>query len=577
MPNIAARLRLQAGRLPDKPAAVFCRGPGRSGRFSSRSHSFAELERDSDAAAYGLVSFGIGRGMKTLVMLPPSLAFFSCFFALAKIGAVPVLIDPGMGVRRLLECVRKLAPEALVGVPRAHLARLLFPGSFPGLRKAVVAGSRRLWGGRSWDSLHRPESKPFPLADSSPGDLGAILFTTGSTGPAKGVEYTHAALDRQVEILARVFSIGPEDRDAATFPGFSLFSLALGMTVVVPDLDPVRPGKAHPPNILTPIRKFDCTFSFGSPALWSRVSAYAEERGISLPTLRRVVMAGAPIPAETHRRLLSGILPENADTFTPYGATEVMPVSCFNGREALAETAELTRLGKGVCVGRPAPEARVEIIRIGDSPIPRWSEELRVGEGEIGEIAVKAEHASRHYHNLPEADALAKIIDGEGFWHRMGDIGYRDVKGRLWLCGRKSHRVKTPAGDLFTICCEAIFNQHSQVARSALIGLPGDGIFSRPAIVIEPGRRLGARERRKLAIELFRLGQANPATKDIGLLFYHAGFPTDIRHNAKINREELAKWAAGRLREAFTPEALESAASPFRPLSPFKNRSGGQK
>ena len=555
MRNIASRLRLRAELHPDKPAAVFCRGPGLIGRFSSRSHSFAELELDSDAAARHLLGLGIGCGMKTLLMLPPSPAFFSCFFALAKIGAVPALIDPGMGVRRLLECVRKLRPDALVGSPKAHLARLLFPGAFSGIGKTLMIGSRRPWSGswRSRSSGKRREEKPFPIAEGSSEDLAAILFTTGSTGPAKGVEYTHAALNRQVEILARIFSIGPDDRDAAAFPGFSLFSLALGMTAVVPDLDPVRPGKAHPPNVITPILKFGCTFSFGSPALWNRVSAYAEKHKISLPGLRRVVMAGAPVRVETHRRLLGGVLSENAGVFTPYGATEVMPVSCFSGGEALASTEAASRLGKGVCLGPPLSEVRVEIIRISDLPIPRWSDELMVGEGETGEIAVKAEHASRHYHNLPEADALAKIPDRDGFWHRMGDIGCRDGQGRLWFCGRKSHRVKTPAGDLFTICCEAIFNQRPEVARSALVGIPGSGIFSRPAIIIEPVRRLGVRERAALAAELFRLGRANPRTRDIDLLFYHGGFPTDIRHNAKINREKLAEWAAGRVRKAFTP------------------------
>ncbi len=546
--NIALRLRAHALRTPDKPAVAICRGPGRDGAFSYVSHSFAELERDSDAAARGLAAAGVGRGAKTLVMLKPSFAFFSCFFALFKIGAVPVFIDPGMGGRRLLECVRVLAPEAMVGIPLAHLVRVLSPRSFPGFKVAVTAGRRWLWGGHSWDTLRRFADEPFPLADTGPDELAAILFTTGSTGPAKGVEYSHAALDRQVGILAEVFSITPDDRDAATFPGFSLFSIALGMTAAVPDMNPVRPGRVEPENVLAPVRELGCTFSFGSPALWERVSAHAEKRGVRLPGLRRVVMAGAPVPAALHARLLGTVLGEGAETYTPYGATEVMPVACIGGREVLAETAALTAAGRGVCVGRPAPGVRVEIIRIDDGPIPAWSDALPAAPGAVGEIAVQADHASRHYHNLPKADALAKIADGPRFWHRMGDVGYRDEKGRIWFCGRKAHRVRTPSGDLFSVCCEAIFNQHPEVARSALVGIPGPDGFERPAVAVESRRPLSAGERETVEAELLRLGGAHDLTASIRDVLFHPGFPTDIRHNAKIRREDLALWAAGELK-----------------------------
>ncbi len=546
--NIALRLRDHARRTPDKPAVVICRGPARRGAFSYEAHTFAELERDSDAAARGLAAAGVGRGTKTLVMLKPSFSFFSCFFALFKLGAVPVFIDPGMGGRRLLECVRVLAPEAMVGIPLAHLVRILSPRSFPGFRTAVTVGRRWLWGGRSWDAMRRFADEPLPLADTGPDDLAAILFTTGSTGPAKGVEYTHAALDRQVGILAELFSITPDDRDAATFPGFSLFSIALGMTAAVPDMNPVRPGRVDPENILAPIRELGCTFSFGSPALWERVSSHAERLDVRLPGLKRVVMAGAPVPAALHRRLLGSVLAEGSETFTPYGATEVMPVACIGGREVLAETAALTAAGRGVCVGRPAPGVRVEILKIDDGPIPEWSDSLLAEPGEIGEIAVRAEHASRHYHNLPKADALAKIADGERFWHRMGDVGHRDEKGRIWFCGRKAHRVKAAGGDLFSVCCEAIFNQHPEVARSALAGVPGPGGFERPVIVVEARRALSAGEKAAVLAELLRLGEAHGLTAPIRDVLFHPAFPTDIRHNAKIRREDLAVWAEKELK-----------------------------
>ncbi|MCC8115603.1 MAG: AMP-binding protein [Planctomycetes bacterium] len=550
--NIAERLRHMAERHPDKPAVVLCSGPGDKGEggLATVSHTFRELDRDSDAAARGFLKAGITRGTKTLVMLRPGLPFFSCFFALFKVGAVPVFIDPGMGGTRLLECVRVLAPEAMVGVPLAHAIRRLSRKNFPGFRVAVTHGRRWFWGGYSWEKFRKYSTEPFPIAETDPDEMAAILFTTGSTGPAKGVEYSHGALDRQVAILAEAFGITDSDKDAATFPGFSLFSIALGMTAVIPDMNPVRPGLVNPPNVITPIRREGCTFSFGSPALWSRVSEYAVRNDIHLPTLGRVVMAGAPVPRAVHERLLGPVIGDHADTYTPFGANECMPGACIGGREVLEITGEAAGATIGVPVGYPAAGVRVEIIRIDDQPIPDWDDGLVLPNGEIGEITAQADHASRHYHNLPEADALAKIRDGDRFWHRMGDVGYRDEAGRIWFCGRKAHRVRTASGDLFTIPTEAVFNRHGAVTRSALVGVAaGDG-YENPVIIIEvkPGVDVKTQSD-TIRRELSALAGENRLTDGIRDILFHDGFPTDIRHNAKINRESLARWASTQLRK----------------------------
>lgn len=165
-------------------------------------------------------------------------------------------------------------------------------------------------------------------------------------------------------------------------------------------------------------------------------------------------------------------------------------------------------------------------------------------QGKIGEIAVQADHASRHYHNLPKADALAKIADGEKFWHRMGDVGYIDAKGRIWFCGRKAHRVRARNGDLFTVACEGVFNIHPSVARSALVGVPKADGFERPVLAVELRPGVDASQKETIRRELLALGEANPMTAGIEAILFHPSFPTDIRHNAKIRREDLAVWAA---------------------------------
>ena len=124
-----------------------------------------------------------------------------------------------------------------------------------------------------------------------------------------------------------------------------------------------------------------------------------------------------------------------------------------------------------------------------------------------------------------------------------------DVEGRFWFCGRLAHRVLTADGPMYTVPCEAVFNCHADVYRSALVGV-GPAGRQRPVIVLEPlpGRvPQNEGERDALFDEIRDLGRANPLTAPIEDFLIHAAFPVDIRHNAKIFREKLALWAADQL------------------------------
>ncbi|MBI5200305.1 MAG: AMP-binding protein, partial [Elusimicrobia bacterium] len=372
----------------------------------------------------------------------------------------------------------------------------------------------------------------------------AILFTSGSTGAPKGAAYTHGNFSAQVEALRRHFSIEPGEVDLPTFPLFALFDPALGMTAVIPEMDFTRPGSVEPANILGPVDRYGVTHLFGSPALLDRVGRFASGRGIRLRSLKRVVSAGAPVPAKVLERVQE-LLPPGVEVHTPYGATEALPVSSISSSEVLGETRRLTAQGRGVCVGRPMPGTEVRVIRISDEPIPAWSDALLAPHGETGEIVVRGAQVTEAYHGRAEATALAKIrLSDGGVFHRMGDLGYFDDEGRLWFCGRKTQRVVTARGPLFTIPCEAVFNQHPSVRRSALVGV-GEKGAQRPVLVVElePGVRPG----NLLRAELFELGSRHEHTKCVNDILFHPGLPVDIRHNAKIGRERLAVWAAGEL------------------------------
>ena len=549
MPNIAGHLADMARRQPSRPAVICAQGRDATGAVAYAQLSFRELEEASNRLARGLDSAGIRRGVRTALMVPPGLDFFALSFALFKSGAVPVLIDPGIGVRNLDACLAHAQPEAFIGVPRAHAARALLGWARDSLRIHVTVGARWFWGGHTLKELRDrvPADQPFEAVEPASGETAAILFTSGSTGAPKGAVYTHEIFGAQVAHIRRLYGIEPGELDLATFPLFALFGPALGMTAVIPEMDPTRPAKVDPVNIVSAIERFGVTNMFGSPALIDRVGRHGAAHGIKLPTLRRAISAGAPVPASVLARFAAMLRP-GAEVFTPYGATECLPVASIGSDEILGETRRRTEQGAGVCIGRPVPGLTAKVIRITDEPIAQWDDALELPAGEIGEITVKAAHATPSYYNQPAATALAKIQDPAdgGFYHRMGDVGYFDERGRLWFCGRKSHRVVTAQGTRYTIPCEGVFNRNPRVFRTALVGVRRNGAME-PVLCVELEAGAGSVSKDIIRAELRELGSQNECTRQIQTILFHPAFPVDVRHNAKIFRDQLAVWAGRQL------------------------------
>lgn len=546
--NIAGALAKMAESQPQTLAIAEPFARDRHGRIRYRHFTYRELNSESDAIARGFEQIGIGRGVRTVLMVTPSLEFFALTFALFKVGAVIVMIDPGMGVKNLGVCLAEAQPQAFIGIPKAHLARILLGWGRSSIRMCVTVGRRLGWGGWTLGQVRRigGYKQLSVLAETRADEMAAILFTSGSTGIAKGAVYTHGIFAAQVESLRRLYGIEPGEVDLPTFPLFGLFGPALGMTSIVPEMDATRPAHVDPRKILDAIRFFGVTNLFGSPALIQRVGRYAAKHGVRLPTLRRVISAGAPVPWQAIQRFAS-LLADGVQVHTPYGATEALPVCSIGSEEILGETRRRTAEGAGVCVGRPVQGMSVKIIRISDEPIPTWSTDVELPAGDIGEIVVKGPIVTATYWNRPDSSTLGKIADPihGGFYHRMGDVGYIDASGRLWFCGRKSQRVVTLDGTLFTVPCEGVFNAHPAVYRTALVGVTRNGIRS-PVLCVERDRETISPSDDELRRELLALGARYDHTHPIRTILFHPSFPVDTRHNAKIFREKLAVWAAER-------------------------------
>jgi acyl-CoA synthetase (AMP-forming)/AMP-acid ligase II len=561
--NVANLVLERARSEPASPAIHYPTGRDSNGRVRYACATNKELDRESDDIANGLASVGIGRGLRTAVMVRPSRELFALTLALFKLGAVPVMVDPGIGLRRLGRCLNEAEPEAFIGVPAAQAARQLLGWGRKTLRISVTVGRPALFADATLRELaaRGRTIEPLSVAETAPDDLAAVLFTSGSTGPPKGVLYRHRNMAAQIEAIRGLANIEPGEIDLPTFPLFALFDPALGMSAVVPDMDPTRPGEVEPTRIIDAAEEFGATNLFGSPALLETVGRYGEAKGVKLTTLRRVVSAGAPVPPETMARFLR-MLPDDAEVFTPYGATECLPVSCISSREVLHETAARSDAGDGTCVGMPVPSVEVRILQIDDGPIDRWRSDLELPQGEIGEITVRGPQATTGYYNRPEAELLAKIRDphSEERWHRMGDVGFIDEQGRIWYCGRKADRVVTEAGTLYTARVEGVYDVHRQVRRTALVGVPYDststGARQEPVLCVELLAGVGRGKRAEVVRELEALGAKNPETRNIETFLFKKRFPVDIRHNAKINRAALARWATRRLRRKVATNGL---------------------
>ena len=551
--NIALRLKEYAQAMPDATAVAQHVGRNADGSYRYADWTFAELEQLTNRAAAGLTEYGVRPGMRLVLFVPFSREFIALTFAVLKTGAAIVLIDPGMGKQNVFRCLEEVDPHGFIAIPKVHAVRVVKRKLFPHATLNVTVGRRWFWGGLTLDRLLKTTAT-FPGIATAAADPAAVIFTSGSTGSPKGVCYEHGMFDAQADLIRDHYQIDPGEVDLPGFPLFGLFNAAMGVTTVIPDMDPTRPADVNPENVLHHIQDRTVTQAFGSPAFWNRIGRHCDRFGVTLPTVRRALSAGGPVPVHVLERMQRALSAEGAELHTPYGATESLPVSSIGSREVLDETAIRTSQGAGTCVGRPFAGVDVRIIPLGDDPIEQFDDSSVLPVHEIGEIVVRSRSVTREYFRRPEATALAKIADPTGsgtFWHRIGDLGYFDEEGRLWFCGRKAHLVETVDGKMFPVRCEAIINEHPVVYRSALVGV-GTRPEQQPVIIVEPeeGAFPESRERAlQLEAEILERAAATEMTAPIRTVLFHRSLPVDPRHNVKINRETLAVWAAERLKQ----------------------------
>ena len=553
-------------------ATVCALKPSRSGRRRYTHLTFSQLNYESAQVAQSLLDWGVKPGAKALVMVRPSPELFIVTFGLLRAGIIPIMIDPGMDRSSLKECIATAAPEIFIGIPLAHLARRLFRWGRASIQRtvmvpedegsSVLAWLTKKWANRHISDLIRGNVDAGHVHQSDPHATAAILYTSGSTGTPKGAVYLHRHFVEQVKLLKGLYDFRRGAVDVPTFPLFALFDPALGMTAAFPRMDYSAPASANPEEIFSVIEDFGAENMFCSPALLRVLAQAVHPEEVRLKSLKRVISAGAPVPPAEMKTFRSNCH-ANAEIYTPYGATEALPISSISCEEVV-KTGEQGQLsGRGVCVGRLAPGVHLRVIRVTHDAIQNW-DDAELLEGVIsskqslnpdnvadlvGELVIYSGSTTQMYFERPEGDALAKIsgappgvttLPGQSVSHRMGDLGYFDQEGRLWLCGRKSHIVdieNTQGGCIqrwLPLCVEGILNGVKGVRRTALIPHQ-EG----PAVCVELDSSVPWEQ---VEVELSKRCRKQSELKGISGFLIVPEFPVDTRHNAKIKREILARW-----------------------------------
>lgn len=538
--NVASLLHDQYKKIPNRLAVSV---PKRvSGKYQYTDYTFKELENRCNQYANVFKSKGITRGMKVLLFVKPSFDFPAVTFALFKLGAIPIMIDPGMGLKNLFKCVSQVKPEAMVGIGATHIIRRLKRSPFKTIKIFLNTSSNSIFT-PCLPKLADKESAEFSMEDMQANDTAAILFTSGGTGVPKGVVYTHYIFIQQTHMLQKMFNLSEQDIDCPGFPLFALFTIGMGVCAVIPDMNPSKPAKASPERLVSNIIDKKITFVAGSPAIWEKVADYCLMQNIKLDSVKYLVMFGAPVRMEIHEKF-SKVLP-NGTTYTPYGATECLPVACISGKELLSNYKDKVIKGSGVCVGKPAPGVTINIVKITDDDIEILHDLDILLTGQVGEVVVDGPTVTPCYHEMPEKTKNAKIHHEGRLLHRMGDLGYLDKEGQLWFCGRKDHRVETAGDTFYSIPTESIFNTHPLVNRTALVKVNKDGKDT-PALVIERKDRSTSYDE-SLIKELKELSKDINHSKEINDFYFHEAFPVDVRHNIKIDRKKLWHYAQSKV------------------------------
>ena len=526
--NVTSFITDQSKISGNLPAIIYSKKKWPWARPSKKSYSFQELEQKINIFANTFKHNGISAQDKVLILSPLSADLIAIAFSLFKIGAVPVFIDPGMNLKSFLQNIKSVEASALIGSSKALILKKIKSKYFSSIKTVINTENGLI--GDSLESLTRKQDRNCDEYSYKESDIAGLVLTSGATGPSKAVEYTMKMFIEQKIALEKMLNLSRGEKDLSGFPLFALFSLAIGLpTFISTAIDARVPALTDGKKLAHELIDNNIDFANGSPSIWISLAKYLLANNLKIKNLKKLAMFGAPVSSQLIFDLKS-VLP-NCDIYTPYGATESLPVSFISDKIIIEETGSLTKQGRGVCVGHLYEKVDIEIVNTENySKIDKFSP---------GEIWVSSPMTSlKYFKNEGENLKSKKMIKGNLF-HHIGDIGYIDDIGRLWYLGRLAHAIHQMNETIYSIEIEGVLNSHPKIKKSALIK-----VGSKPcvAVVLTNLFQLEGSKKNDFFDDLVSKNLAHcPKLEKIENFYILKTFPVDTRHNIKIDRIKIGR------------------------------------
>lgn len=545
---VASALRWQAERHPGQPSIHFPASKLPPGATSAHL-SHLEFEELTEAYARGFLELGIRKGTRAALIAQPGLDFLALFHALTKIGAVAVLVDQTLPGKTIRACLDLAEPEAFIGPAISNVRRIFWRWARNSCRLAINTGPAVPGVGMGIAELHlkglQSRLRLPPL--SKPEDDAAIVFTSGESGEPKGVIYQHLVLAEQARVFREAFGIAKGETNLTTVAPLALLDPALDAISVVPPFGAGKPNAKQIAELVEALNGFRINNLITSPGVLNCLGDWMEQSQLKLLFLRRIICCGGMLSVHTIRQL-ENVLHQDSEIHMTYGSVECFPVTSITNLEFDSAMEDLMETGEGICVGRPLGMNRVKVVGATPNRIESLSETAQLPPGMIGEVLVNASTFANRYLAAVDDDSHCITDDEGGTWFRTGDAGSIDGSGRLWYCGRISQGIRTRQEVLYPQQAEALFDQHPDLKRSALVGvgMPGRQI---PVLCVELNKKLRPVDVERVHFDLLQLAQAFGLSKSIRTVLFHPGLPVNEFPVPRIERRALERWAEGKMRQ----------------------------
>jgi acyl-CoA synthetase (AMP-forming)/AMP-acid ligase II len=517
--NITHRFINYANNNPGKPAIVIPEEYNENEILKEKIVTFSDMAQLISQYENGLRSHGYKKGDKIIMLTPVNLEFYACMMAMLNIGIVAVFLDPGIGLKKILHCVKDSKAKGIISVDRLLK---FWPLIFSLWFKDKFSSDKKRKGISLLESL-----KSDIVSDLIPTALDAtdhvlVTYTSGSTGKPKAADRNAKNVFNQLNFISKVWDCNEDVIDFPSFPMFGFMNLLYGVTTVLPAIDFRNVGDVNPSVIVEQMKKWKVTRTCGAFTFNSKIINYLKSNDEKIPTLKNMVLGGTPV-TKSFCKKLENVYP-NAECNIVYGSTEVAPISYINVNELLDSN------GKGCLVGHAFDEVQIAVVDLPEV-IEEFDEREEFPyvclEDQCGEVIVKAPHVVQSYINDQKGTSANKIksLDGE-VWHRTGDTGYLDDDNRLWLVGRTSDIITTQDGIIHPYPIEMKLDELVTIRRSALVE-----VNNRKVLAVECDNLDSVYQ--EMLKTLKSLGLSDVIIKCINKI------PLDDRHNSKIDRIKL--------------------------------------